>query len=231
MQDNPKYTDGRSGLSNPLIENLCEAGVDTTYQRYQYLGDNLDKESIEKEHTDADGGPLGSDTREGFEKGAVSIQFNRVTDNPPRPGHVIRLDVDDDDGWAYYIAGKLGRTRARGDIMKASLQLRRAVNPVVANLLSSAYGQGYRHTQAAGALSGSFLTANTLNTRSGSTLAYALSAASGNTVPGWLSINSSSGLISGTAVAGTFEVEVVVTETLANAATRVGFGILQLIIT
>lgn len=53
----------------------------------------------------------------------------------------------------------------------------------------------------------------------------------GFTVPGWLSINASTGVISGTAVAGTFEVQIVLTDTLAGSLTRVGYGILNMVIT
>lgn len=224
MQTNPKYSDGKAGIANPIVENLCVSG-----QFYNYLSDSIDRESIEKDHTDADGGPLGSDTREGFEKGAINLQLSAVTDTIARPGHIIKLDIG--DGFEYFVAGKFGRARTRNDVTKGSLQVKKAINPVITTLLSAAYGQGFKHTQAAGALAGAVLTSVAVNTRDGSTLVWSIAASPGFTVPGWLSINASTGVISGTAVAGTFEVQIVLTDTLAGSLTRVGYGILNMVIT
>lgn len=228
MQDNPKFTDGISGLDDPIVENLCVAGVDTTYQRYLYISDNIDAESVEKEHTSPVGDPLGSDTREGFTKGSISLQLNLATDHRPRPGHILRTDFG--DGYEYYISGKSGRARTLNDVVKLSVGVKKAVNPIITTLLSESYGQGYVHTQAAGALSGSVLTSAAVNTRGGATLAWSIAAAKGYSIPGWLSINSSSGVISGTAVAGTFEVKIVLTDTLSGFSTRKGFGIFRMVI-
>lgn len=229
MQDNPKFTDGVSGLDDPIIENLCVAGVDTTYQRYLYLSDNIDAEAVEKEFTAPAGDPLGSDTREGFTKGSINLQLNLVSDHRPRPGHIIRADFGE-GSYEYYIAGKSGRARQLNDVVKLSLAVKKSVNPIITSLLSEAYGQGYVHTQAAGALSGTVLTSVGVNTRSGATLAWSIAAAKGYSIPGWLSINSSTGALSGTAVAGTFEVKVVLTDTLSGFATRKGFGIFRMVI-
>lgn len=229
MQTNPVMTDGRIGIQNPIVECLNYAGDGTTYQRYEYLSDNIDREAVEKEHTDADGGPLGSDTREGFEKGSINLMVTKASHSIARPGHVVRLDTG--GGFEYYVAGKFGRARTRNEQIKGALAVKRLIHPVIATLLSSAYGQGYAHAQAAGALAGAFLTPTTLNTRVGGTLAYTLAAAPGSTVPGWLSINASTGVLSGTAVAGTWEVDVIATETLTGFATHQGFGRLSLTIT
>lgn len=228
MQTNPTYTDGRSGIQNPILECLNYPGDGTTYQRYQYLGDSIDREAIEKEHMGPDGDPLGSDTREGFEKGAINLQLDSTLHSVARPGHIIHLDIG--EGAEYFIAAKFGRARTRNDIVKGSLQVKKAINPVVTSLLTAAYGQGKRHTQAAGALAGAVLTTTVVNTRAGATLGYELKAAPGSAVPGWLSINAATGVIAGLAVVGSWEVDVVVTDTLAGFATRVGFGRLALII-
>jgi hypothetical protein len=62
-------------------------------------------------------------------------------------------------------------------------------------------------------------------------VAWSLVAKPNYTVPAWLSINSSTGALSGTAVAGTWELMIVATETLTNEETRAGFGVLSLVIT
>lgn len=230
MQTDPFFTDGRQAVLNPLVECLNYSGDGTTYQRYEYLGDSIDREAVEKEHADADGSPLGSDTREGFEKGAINVQLTKASHSIPRPGHIIHLDIG--AGSEYYIAGKFGRARTRNEIVKGALQVKRAYNPIVTTLLSSAYGQRKKLTQAAGALSGDLAAAQALvNTRTGGTVAYTLAAAPGYSVPGWLSINASTGALSGTAVAGTWVLYIVATETLAGEETRAGFGILEMVIT
>lgn len=230
MQTDPSFTDGRAAILNPLVECLNLSGDGTTYQRYEYLSDSIDREAVEKEHADADGSPLGSDTREGFTKGAINLQLTKASHSIPRPGHIIHLDIGSGD--EYYIAGKFGRARTRSEVVKGALQVKRAYNPIVTSLLSEAYGQRKALTQAAGALSGSLAAAQTLvNTRSGSTVVYSLAAAPGYTVPGWLSINSSTGALSGTAVAGSWELYIIATETLTGEESRAGFGVLAMTIT
>jgi len=87
------------------------------------------------------------------------------------------------------------------------------LQPIVVSLLSAAFGQRRSFTQAAGALTAPITTAPTVvNTRAGATLAYSLAAAPGFTLPGWLSINAGTGALSGTAVAGTFQVGVILTD-------------------
>lgn len=230
MQTDPYFSDGRAAILNPLVQCLNESGDGTTYQRYEYLSDSIDREAIEKEHADADGSPLGSDTREGFLKGAINLQLTKVTHAIPRPGHIIHLDIGDGD--EYYIAGKFGRARTRNDIIKGALQVKRAYNPIVTSLLSSAYGQRKALTQAAGALSGSLSAAQTaVNTRTGATVTYSLAAMPGYSVPAWLSINSSTGALSGTAVAGSWELRIICTDVLSGEETRAGFGVLAMTIT
>ena len=93
MQTDPKFTDGRTAILDPILENLNVAGSGTTYQRYEYLSDSIDRDAVEKEHTDADGSPLGSDTREGFTKGSINLQLTLASDTIARPGHIIHLNT------------------------------------------------------------------------------------------------------------------------------------------
>jgi len=230
MQTDPFFTDGRSAILNPLVECLNIVGIGTPFQRYEYLGDSIDREAIEKEHTDGDGSPLGSDTREGFEKGAINIQLNLLTDTVARPGHIIALSIG--AVIEYYIAGKFGRSRQRNEIVKGAIGVKRAYNPIIVSLLSAAFGQRRSFAQAAGALTAPITTAPTVvNTRATATLAYSLAGAPGFVLPAWLSINATTGVLSGTAVAGTHEFDVVLTDTLATEETRVGFGRMVLVIT
>ena len=231
MQTDPVFTDGRSAILTPIVQNLNVAGVGTTYQRYEYLSDTIDVDAIEKDHADADGSPIGGDTREGHEKGAINLQLTNADDTIARPGHVIQLAIGAaTDG--YYRAGKFGRARTRNDIVKGSLQVTKLYNPVIVTFLTAAYGQRKTYSQAAGALSGTLTSAlTTVNTRTGSTLAYALAAVPGFALPGWLTCNATTGACTGTAVAGSFEFDVVCTDTLAGEETRKGFGRVALTIT
>lgn len=231
MQTDPSFTDGMAATGEPVVECLNLAGDGTTYQRYEYLSDTIDREANEKEHADADGAPLGSFTQEGFEKGAINLQLTKASHSIARPGHIVRLDTG--AGWEYYIAGKFGRARTRREVVKGALSVKRAYNPIIASLLTSAYGQRTKATQAAGALAAPISTApTTLNTRSSSTLAYSMAARPGSAaLPGWLTINATTGALSGTAVAGTWSIDIICTETLTGEETRVGNGILDLTIT
>lgn len=228
MQTNPAHTDGRSAVLDPLVEclNLSGSADGTTYQRYGYLNDSIDVEGISKEHADADGSPLGSDTREGFEKGNISVVFNKVTAKPPRPGYILGCDFG--DGMEYYVVGKPGRSRERNQTKKAQFQVTRCYNPIVTSCLSEAYGSRKAVTIAAGAVN---ITNTVVNTRTGGTGTWSLEAAPGYTVPAWLTINGSTGALSGTAVAGSWELYVVYTETLTGEETRKAAGILALTVT
>lgn len=230
MQTDPQFTDGLASVADPILECLNYSGDGTTYQRYEYLGDNLDRDAMEKDHLDADGAPLGSFTGEGMEKGSINLQLTKASHSIARPGHIIHLDIG--AGSEYYIAGKFGRARTRREAVKGALAVKRAYNPIVTSLLSSAYGQRKKLTQAAGALTAPISTAPTVvNTRTGATLAWSMAAASGFTIPGWLSINSSTGALSGTAVAGNWVINIICTDTLTGEETRSGYGILDLTIT
>jgi hypothetical protein len=228
MQNEPVFTDGRSGVFDPLVQILNLPGNGTAYLRYSYLSDSIDREAVEKEHMNADGEPLGSDTRAGFEKGAINVQLDNANDKVASPGHIVHLDIG--QGAEYYVAGKFGRARTRNDIVKGALAVKRAYNPIVTSTLTEEFGQKKFLTQAAGALSVG-LAHTVVNTRPGATVAWSLAAAPGFTLPGWLNIVAGTGALSGTAVAGTFEFDLVVTDTLANYKTRKGFGRINLLIT
>lgn len=230
MQTDPSFTDGVAAIGEPLLECLNLTGDGTTYQRYEYLSDTIDRDAVEKEHVDADGSPLGSNTQEGFEKGTINLQLTKASHSIARPGHIIHLDIGNGD--EYYIAGKFGRARTRREVVKGALAVKRCYNPIVTSLLSSAYGQRKTMTQAAGALTAPVSTAQTVvNTRATATLGYSLAAAPGYSVPAWLTINASTGALSGTAVAGHWLLKVICTDTLTGEEDRVGYGLLDLTIT
>jgi hypothetical protein len=226
MQTNPAHTDGRSAILDPLVECLNLTGDGTTYQRYGYLSDSIDPEAVQKEHADSDGSPLGSDTRQGFEKGPLSITCSKASHKLPQPGHIIHCDFGEGD--EYFVAGKPGRQRERNNVKKAQFQVAKCYNPIITSLLTEAYGSRKTATQVAGALS----MANTVvNTRTGGTGVWSLAAAPGYTVPAWLTISSTTGALSGTAVAGSFELYIIYTETVTGEESRSGFGQLSLTVT
>ncbi len=225
MQTDPSHTDGRSAILAPTVECLNISG-----SSYEYISDTIDREAREIEHMDADGSPLGSATREGFEKGTINLQLTLASDTIPRPGYIIKLNIG--SGAEYFIAGKFGRARTRNDIVKGALVVKKAYNPIVTTTLSEDFGQMKSFTQAAGALSGTLASAlSSVNTRTGATLAWSLAGAAGYDLPSWLSINASTGALSGTAVAGTFIFDVILTDTLSGQETRRGFGRVKLVIT
>lgn len=230
MQTDPSFTDGRSATGEPLLECLNLPGDGTTYQRYEYLSDTIDKDAVEKKHADADGSPLGSFTQEGFEEGAINLQLTKASHTIARPAHIVRLDRG--AGFEYYVAGKFGRATTRREVVKGALKVTRCYNPIILSLLTSAYGGMTKATQAAGVLTAPISTAPTaVNTRTSATLAWSMAAEPGFTVPSWLSINATTGVLSGTAVAGNWRIAIILTDTLAGEETRVGSCILDLTIT
>lgn len=224
----PQFSDGKVTILDPLLECLNLSGDGTTYQRYGYLSDTIDREAVEKDYADASGHPLGSDTVEGMEKGAIAFLKTKASHKTPRPGHIIHLDIG--NGSEYYIAGKPGQSRTNREQVRGSVNVKRAYNPIVTSLLSEEYGQRKTFSGTAGALSVG-TTHTVVNTRSGATVAWSLAAAPGYTVPAWLTINGSTGALSGTAAAGSWELYLVVTDTLTGQEDRVGFGIMGLTIT
>jgi len=227
----PHFTDGRSAILDPIVEVLNLTGDGTTYQRYDYLSDNLDWEAMRKVFQDADGSHLGSDTRTGPLSGSISLQKNLASYKFPKPGHIVHLARGNDD--FYLISGKAGRSFTRNEISKGSFDVLQAINPIIASLLTELYGGRYLLAQAhATAIPAALTAAQVLvNTRAGSTIAYSLAASPGSTVPSYLAIDGTTGAMTFTApTAGTYEVDVVVTETLANQPTRTGFVHLSIIL-
>jgi hypothetical protein len=226
----PRFTDGLAAILDPLVQCLNLAGDGTTYQRYTYLNDSITTEGSDEEHADGELHPLGGSSSAGFEKGGLSIRATKATHKLPKPGHVLECDFG--AGLEYYRVNAQGRARANRQMVAGSFNVTRLYNPFPLECLSEAYGQRAIKTQAAGALAGSFTSALTAkNVRTGGTVAWSLVAKPNYTVPAWLSINSSTGALSGTAVAGTWELMIVATETLTNEETRAGFGVLSLVIT
>lgn len=226
----PSVSDGLSALINPLVQCLNLAGDGTTYQRYEYLSDSITTEGVDQEHTNGDGNPLGGYTAVGFEKGSISLKCTKHSYKIPKPGHVLECDFG--DGSEFYRVTAQGRARNRGNVKTASVAATRLINPFPLECISEAYGSRVIKTQAAGALAGSFTTALTAkNTRTGGAVTWSIAAEPGETLPAWLTCNASTGALSGTAVAGTYNVRIILTETLTNFDTLKGYGVLTLIIT
>lgn len=232
-------TDGNSAILEPLVQCLNISGDGTTYQRYQYLTDNIEPEANEKDHLNADGSPLGGFSGEGIEKGTISVQKTKASHKWPRPGHVIQFDCGEPAGIfastsRYYRVGKSGNARTLNEVTKGSISVTRLYGLVLPALLTEEYGQRKYVSQSAGAWSAftTNLSNDAVNKRTGSTIAFYLEAMPGHTVPSWLSCNSSTGVLSGTATAASgVEVKIVATETLSNQETRTGFGILNITVT
>jgi hypothetical protein len=221
------YVDGRVALQNVALSiiNYSPALV------LGYLSDTINHEAVEQMFTDADGSPLGSSTFIGFEAGAIAMKFALADQAGVLPGYVVKLNRGDGD--RYYVLGNPGAAFARNTQVNGSFAVKRIYNPIFANLLSLDEGQGKSMTQAAGALTGDRAAAPTIvNTRQGGTLAFTMAAAPGSAaLPGWLSCNGTTGALSGTSVAGTWDIEIICTETLAGKITRVGYGVIHLVIT
>lgn len=219
VTSNPQFQDGVAAITEGIVSCLNNS-VD-----YLYADDAIGETALHMEHDNPAGEALGSHTQAtGRYKGPMSLQLLEADDLLPRPGYVLSFR-----GKYYVISGDIGPALKRNDVIRIKPPVTQAVNPVINSLLSTD-GQ----VKAASVAGADGTVANTVvNTRSGATGAWSLSAWTSEypsaTVPAEITINSSSGLITcASADAGTYYLKATYTETLTDKPTRKGVGFLVL---
>jgi hypothetical protein len=222
LPDLPFYQDGQAAVTDLLVTNL------NTGAAYPYVSDDIGEDAAAQLHQDPDGQGVGMRTDTTFETGSIVFQLDLAADTLPRPGFVLVLRSRH-----YVITGKVAPSRAKNTVVRVTCPVTRARNPILSGLLSSA-GQ-VKAVAATEAVAITALDMETVNTRAGSTLAYAVDTSEGYVaLPSGLTINASTGQITGTPAAssaGTYLVQVVATETLAGRRTARGVGFVQFTIT
>ena len=219
-------TDGKSGLKNPTVRCFNLLDGSSQPRRYHYIDDNISQAAVSIDHDlEGDGDPLGSDTQAGREAGVLNIQCEQIDQPAPFPASVIELNKV---GVAkYYVVTAEGAQFKRNDMKRYALPVKRLYNPFCSGLLGP-LGNYFEVSKAAT----STLSAAAVNTRAGATVAYALAMVDGTALPAGLAINSSSGMITLTAVAqATYELEVTITDTLTGKRERKGTGTISLTVT
>lgn len=203
MPDSPAYNDGNVGLSEVAVLNYSVL-VNSAALRYLYADDSIGEQAIDIDHTKPDGSPLGGETVAGHEKGGLKIQLAKNDDALPRPGHILFTLGK------YFRAGAVAPARVIKQAIQSTIQVTRLYNPVILGILS-ADGDPFSLAISDGVAMTAF-DAGASNTRSAGTIAYAATG-----LPSGLSINASTGEITGTpSGAGTYTVTVTVTDVVTG---------------
>ncbi len=228
---NPSYVDGLQAVV-ALSVYCYNNGL--TYMTYN--GDP----SLAAAQTDlknSDNQLIGSVTYIDGRKGTLALQYNLATDEAPSSANEIKPTYIVSFRGRFYVVGNVKTPVVKNDVIKMTCDVTELQNPFVPILLSL-LGQQLRRTAATGALPITEAGAAS-NTRTGATLVYTVEtfATPGSAAPAGITVNSSSGLITvaNTVTAGTYDVRLVVADTVTDAAgvsnTIYGFGRYTLVVT
>ena len=223
LPDQPFYQDGGAAVTDYAVEILNLALSASTYQQLLYVSDDLGEDAMHEAHVDPAGQGVGSYTGTVDQTGNIVAQLDTSSATVPRPGYIIRLRDQ-----LFQIIGKPAQARQKNQTVRVTLPVKKLVHPCLVGLLSA---DGPVFTR--NASSGVAITAinpGTLSNRSGETFAYAIGT-DYDALPTGLSINASSGAITGTtSVTGTHLCKVVCTATKTGAATRTGVAWAKIVV-
>jgi hypothetical protein len=218
-QTEPTFLDGASSVTTTFVTCLNDAALTLLY-----AGDGITEGAVHNAHAMPSGEGLGSHTQAtGMYEGPLNLQLQNATD-VVRPGYVLVK------GSSYYVVtGPIGEKREKNKVVMIAPPVKSVLNPIISTLLST-LGQ-VKASTVAGA--NGTVDCDVVNTRSGATGAWALSAWTDEypsaTVPAEITINTSTGVITcASAAASTYYLKVTYTETLTGKPTRKGVGFLVL---
>jgi hypothetical protein len=212
----PKYSDGLQATTELSV--LCYNN-NTTYLCYD--GDPSES-ATQKEWTDSDMSPIGSDTRVGFRKGTINLQYNLAVDEAPgsanlvRPGYVISFRS------RFYVCGEPKTKIIKNDVIKFAVTVLEIQNPIIPNLLTTI---GQQKTANINANVAATVNCAAIGTRTGANVTYSLEsfATQGSAAPAGISI-AANGLLTANVGAGAYDVRVIAIDTLAGQSTQYGQG-------
>lgn len=215
-QPNPSYADGLQGVTDLTV--YCYNN-DTTYITYD--GDPGEEATL-KEYTDSNEEPLGSDTRVGFRKGTLNLQYELTTDELPgatrlmRPAFIVKFRN------RYYVAGAVKPKVIKNDVIKFSVEVTELQNPFIPILLTTLGQQKKANINANIATT---VNASATGARTGAAVTYTVETFSnvGGAAPAGVSINANTGVMTVNVAAGTADIRVVATDTLDGNA-HLGWG-------
>lgn len=215
-QPNPRYTDGLQAVTDLSV--LCYNNSVT----YLCADGDPGEEGVQKLFTDTDEQPLGSDNRTGFRVGTLNLQYTLAADelqssaNQMRPGYVVKFRD------RFYVTGKVSPKVVKNEVIKFSVAVTELQNPFISALVST-LGQQKKANINANLNTTVNCAANVM--RSGGTVTYSVEQfnTAGLAVSG-VSINVNTGVLTVNIAAGTVDLRVLATDTLAGENTQVGFG-------
>lgn len=180
---------------------------------------------------------IGSVTYADGRKGNLSLQYALAVDEIPGANNLLQPGFIVSFRQRFFVVGAVKTPIEKNQVIKFAPEITEIQNPVLTTLLTL-YGQQYLQSVANGALPITKSCAAS-GTRSGATLVYSAEtfATPSSAAPSGITINVSSGLltIANTVTAGTYDVRVVVTDTVTlpdgSSNTVAGFGRYTLTVT
>lgn len=209
------YADGAQAVSDISVHCLNNAKDYITFDADPSLG------ATTKQFTDGNAAPIGSWTGVGFRTGTINMQYTLASDelagsdNEIKPGFILLFRG------RYYVAGAPKNKIVQNEVIKFSVPVTQAVNPIISGALSTL---GQRKNATATANAAYTLSCAAVNSRTGATLAYAVSSYPSGSAPAGVTINASTGSLSATVAAGTYDVMVTCTDTVSGSRDNVGWG-------
>ena len=224
LPDQPFYQDGAAAVTDYAIEILNLPLSASTYQQLLYVSDDIGEDAMHEAHVGPDGEGEGSYTGTVDQTGNIVAQLDTASSTVPRPGYILRLRDQ-----LYQVIGKPAQARQKNQTVRVTLPVKRLVHPCLVGLLS-ADGPVLTRNIASGVALSPTIAPGTLSNRTGETCAYAIGG-DFDALPTGLTINASTGIISGTtSQTGTRVCKVVCTATKANAVTRTGVAWVKLVV-
>lgn len=236
----PQQTDGKHGLRSPTLSCLNLFSSGTTPQTYHYIDDDIKVAGVTTEHAlENDGSPLGSDVRTGFEKGNISLQYDKASDSEILPGFVVILNKGITDAVTgstdkYFQVNEAPPAAKRNQVKRAKLAVTRMYNPV-SILCQGALGNYYEAPACSNAGADVTVAPNFANWRTGTVKSYTALSQDNSALPTGVSINAGTGLVTinhTTAVIGTYFIVITATDTLsATTPLREGTALVKITVT
>lgn len=221
---NPSYVDGLQAVVALSVYCYNNALTYMTYNGDPSLA------SAQTDLKNSDNQLIGSVTYIDGRKGTLALQYNLATDEAPSSANEIKPTYIVSFRGRFYVVGNVKTAVVKNDVIKMTVDVTELQNPFSPILLST-NGQELTRTVASGALPITVACAAS-NTRTGATVAYSVEtfATPGSAAPSGVTISSSTGLmtLANTITAGTYDIRVVVSDTIALADgtgnTIYGFG-------
>lgn len=204
---NPSYEDGLQAVVALSVYCYNNAQTYMTYDGDPSLG------AAQTQLKNSDKQLIGSVTYIEGRTGTLNCQYALATDEIPTSANELKPTYIVSFRGRYYVCGALKGKIVKNDVIKFSIAVTELQNPFVAILLST-QGQQLNATHAA--MSSYTVACAATGTRTGATIGYTAEtfATPGSAAPSGITINASTGVLTINASAGTYDIRVVVSDTV-----------------